>query len=140
MVEWIGTLQNAISAAFTLESQSPLGKEYTVSRFKERLNISPMTYLPSLTMGQDIEDNQHNPVQLLRSLCGNERCADCNGENPEWASVNMGTLLCIECTGIHRGLGVHISKVKSLNLDKWEPLSLQVSSNPSSMILGVKRY
>uniref|UniRef100_A0A0X3PMZ5 Arf-GAP domain-containing protein n=1 Tax=Schistocephalus solidus TaxID=70667 RepID=A0A0X3PMZ5_SCHSO len=40
---------------------------------------------------------------------------------PRWASWNIGVLLCIRCAGIHRGLGVHISKVKSINLDSWEP-------------------
>lgn len=39
---------------------------------------------------------------------------------PMWASVNHGNVLCIECSGIHRSLGVHVSKVRSLNLDKWE--------------------
>lgn len=46
--------------------------------------------------------------------------------DPQWASTNFGTLLCIECSGIHRSLGVHVSKVKSLMLDKWEPESIEV--------------
>lgn len=46
--------------------------------------------------------------------------------DPQWASTNFGTLLCIECSGIHRSLGVHVSKVKSLQLDKWEPESIEV--------------
>ena len=46
--------------------------------------------------------------------------------DPQWACANFGTLLCIECSGIHRSLGVHVSKVRSLSLDKWEPEAIEV--------------
>lgn len=49
----------------------------------------------------------------------NPFCADCQARGPEWASINFGIMICIECSGIHRSLGVHISKVRSLTLDKW---------------------
>ena len=39
--------------------------------------------------------------------------------DPDWASLNLGSLICIECSGIHRNLGTHISKVRSLELDDW---------------------
>jgi Arf-GAP/coiled-coil/ANK repeat/PH domain-containing protein len=56
------------------------------------------------------------------------RCADCGSLDPTWASMNLGILICIECSGIHRSLGTHISKVRSLTLDKWTPYSLQLLS------------
>ena len=46
---------------------------------------------------------------------------------PRWSSWNLGLFLCIRCAGIHRNLGVHISKVKSVNLDSWTPLQVAVS-------------
>ncbi|CAB3402065.1 unnamed protein product [Caenorhabditis bovis] len=60
-----------------------------------------------------------NQVQALRQIPGNEKCADCGQPNPDWASLNLGTLICIECSGIHRNLGSHISRVRSLELDGW---------------------
>lgn len=51
------------------------------------------------------------PIATLRRVCGNDRCADCGAAEPDWASLNLGVLVCIECSGVHRNLGVHISKV-----------------------------
>lgn len=63
------------------------------------------------------------PIDMLRRVMGNDKCADCGSPEPDWASLNLGVLLCIECSGVHRNLGVHISKVRSLTLDVkvWEP-------------------
>ncbi|XP_014189267.1 arf-GAP with GTPase, ANK repeat and PH domain-containing protein 1 isoform X4 [Haplochromis burtoni] len=62
-------------------------------------------------------------LQSIRSIRGNGRCADCDTPNPDWASLNLGALICIECSGIHRNLGTHLSRVRSLDLDEW-PLEL----------------
>lgn len=56
----------------------------------------------------------------------NTTCADCTAENPDWVSLNLGIVICIECSGIHRSLGTHISKVRSLILDKWTKNTLQL--------------
>ncbi|KAL8103795.1 hypothetical protein AgCh_028119 [Apium graveolens] len=57
---------------------------------------------------------------LLR-LPENRECADCKSIAPRWASVNLGIFICMRCSGIHRSLGVHISKVRSATLDTWLP-------------------
>uniref|UniRef100_A0A4W6BWZ3 ArfGAP with GTPase domain, ankyrin repeat and PH domain 1 n=1 Tax=Lates calcarifer TaxID=8187 RepID=A0A4W6BWZ3_LATCA len=62
-------------------------------------------------------------LQSIRSIRGNGHCADCEAQNPDWASLNLGALICIECSGIHRNLGTHLSRVRSLDLDEW-PLEL----------------
>ncbi|CAF3619703.1 unnamed protein product [Adineta steineri] len=49
----------------------------------------------------------------------NKYCVDCDTKSPRWASWNIGVFICIRCAGFHRNLGVHISKVKSVNLDSW---------------------
>ncbi|CAK9859996.1 unnamed protein product [Sphagnum jensenii] len=66
---------------------------------------------------------QEKPLDILRRVPGNAVCADCGAVEPDWASLNLGILLCIECSGVHRNLGVQISKVRSLTLDVrvWEP-------------------
>ncbi|CAG9835661.1 unnamed protein product [Diabrotica balteata] len=63
--------------------------------------------------------------QLLK-IPGNNFCCDCRSPNPRWASINLGITLCIECSGVHRSLGVHYSKVRSLTLDDWEPEIIKV--------------
>ncbi|CAB1421337.1 unnamed protein product [Pleuronectes platessa] len=62
-------------------------------------------------------------LQSIRSIRGNAHCADCEAQSPDWASLNLGALICIECSGIHRNLGTHLSRVRSLDLDEW-PLEL----------------
>uniref|UniRef100_A0AAY4B6L8 Arf-GAP with GTPase, ANK repeat and PH domain-containing protein 3 n=1 Tax=Denticeps clupeoides TaxID=299321 RepID=A0AAY4B6L8_9TELE len=64
-------------------------------------------------------------IQSIRNVRGNSFCVDCDTPNPDWASLNLGALICIECSGIHRNLGTHLSRVRSLDLDDW-PLELSM--------------
>ncbi|XP_060639887.2 arf-GAP with GTPase, ANK repeat and PH domain-containing protein 1 isoform X4 [Anolis sagrei] len=67
--------------------------------------------------------NEAMALQSIRNITGNSRCVDCEVQNPDWASLNLGALMCIECSGIHRNLGTHLSRVRSLDLDDW-PIEL----------------
>ncbi|KAL6634790.1 hypothetical protein ACP70R_027461 [Stipagrostis hirtigluma subsp. patula] len=80
-----------------------------------------------------LEDNKssegHDDIfNLLRNIPGNDSCAECRSPDPDWASLNLGILICIECSGAHRNLGVHMSKVRSLRLDVkvWEPVIMDL--------------
>ncbi|KAF4977159.1 hypothetical protein FZEAL_6267 [Fusarium zealandicum] len=57
--------------------------------------------------------------ELVHNVAGNNMCADCHSRNPAWASWSLGVFLCMRCAAIHRKLGTHISKVKSLSMDSW---------------------
>ncbi|XP_068819093.1 arf-GAP with GTPase, ANK repeat and PH domain-containing protein 1 isoform X2 [Capricornis sumatraensis] len=68
-------------------------------------------------------------LQSIRNIRGNSHCVDCETQNPNWASLNLGALMCIECSGIHRNLGTHLSRVRSLDLDDWPIELIKVMSS-----------
>ena len=72
------------------------------------------------------EQNMMDPKILseIIGLPGNGYCVDCGARNPDWASIGFGTLVCLDCAGRHRGWGVHVTLVRSLNLDTWTSLQL----------------
>jgi len=63
---------------------------------------------------------ENSDVETFLQCPENRYCADCGAPTAEWASVNLGVFLCIECAGVHRGLGVRISRVQSLEMDNWK--------------------
>lgn len=63
------------------------------------------------------DGNDEQRLQMMRSVAGNNLCADCRVVSPEWTSINLGVLVCVNCSGFHRKMGTHISQVKSLLLD-----------------------
>ncbi|XP_065217924.1 centaurin-gamma-1A isoform X1 [Planococcus citri] len=100
--EWVAAIEQQILASLQ-------GNES--NKGKSRLNSS----LEAATI-----------LSIRTCVPGNSACVDCNAPNPDWASLNIGVLMCIECSGIHRNLGSHISKVRSLDLDEWPPGHLSV--------------
>ncbi|XP_059749717.1 arf-GAP with coiled-coil, ANK repeat and PH domain-containing protein 3 [Balaenoptera ricei] len=117
---WVQAVQASIASAY---------RESPDSCYSERLDrtASPSTSsIDSATDPRERSVRGESVLQRVQHVAGNSQCGDCGQPDPRWASINLGVLLCIECSGIHRSLGVHCSKVRSLTLDSWEPELLKL--------------
>ncbi|XP_032367255.1 arf-GAP with coiled-coil, ANK repeat and PH domain-containing protein 1 [Etheostoma spectabile] len=108
---WISAVQNSIASAFQEHREDP---------HSPRQRLSSVS-ASSLGGGVDQENKGCKALEEVQAIPGNKQCCDCEEAGPDWASINLGITLCITCSGIHRSLGVHFSKVRSLTLDSWEP-------------------
>ncbi|XP_056284415.1 arf-GAP with SH3 domain, ANK repeat and PH domain-containing protein 2b [Pseudoliparis swirei] len=68
-------------------------------------------------------------VEEVKRMSGNHGCCDCGAPGPTWLSTNLGVLICIECSGIHREMGVHYSRIQSLDLDVLGTSELLLAKN-----------
>jgi len=80
----------------------------------------------SLTKESKAQAKLKEVLTELLKVPENKLCAECNQKQPRWASANLGIFICIRCSGLHRNLGVHISKVRSVTLDSWTSEMVEV--------------
>ncbi|XP_061777710.1 arf-GAP with SH3 domain, ANK repeat and PH domain-containing protein 1 isoform X1 [Nerophis ophidion] len=95
---------------------------------EEALN---MAFRGEQTSGSEdgLEDLTKAIIEDVLRMPGNELCCDCGASDPKWLSTNLGILTCIECSGIHREMGVHISRIQSMELDKLGTSELLLAKN-----------
>uniref|UniRef100_A0A671X3Z0 Arf-GAP with coiled-coil, ANK repeat and PH domain-containing protein n=1 Tax=Sparus aurata TaxID=8175 RepID=A0A671X3Z0_SPAAU len=135
---WIQAVQASIASAY---------KDITDNYYIERLDRTASPSTSSIDSASEprergeraergVRGGGESLLQRVQSLPGNELCCDCGQAAPCWASINLGVLLCIECSGIHRSLGVHCSKVRSLTLDSWEPELLKLMCELGNTVIN----
>lgn len=132
---WVDSIRTCLEKQLSL-GNVPTDDMLLVSGMKKSKRKSPQNNLestPTSTFQEESEegsgisrqssaDNQppqpkpKNPA-VKKILLANPFCADCGAKDPDWVSLNLGVVVCIDCSGVHRSLGVHVSKVRSVRLD-----------------------
>lgn len=134
---WVNALRTEIEISLSKVQTSDAHSSHvgspgflTTSQSVRELGCDDKDFGHSLESTIVLSEGQQEALKTV-----NRCCADCDKPDPDWASVNNGIMLCIECCGVHRSLGTHVSKVRSLRLDRWTPNSVHLLT-----IIGNRRF
>ncbi|XP_008305186.1 arf-GAP with GTPase, ANK repeat and PH domain-containing protein 1 [Stegastes partitus] len=117
------------------EAQSVEERDSWVQAIESQILASLQLCESSKNKARKNSQSEAVALQAIRNAKGNNFCVDCDAPNPTWASLNLGALICIECSGIHRNLGTHLSRVRSLALDDLpRELTLVLSAIGNHMV------
>lgn len=126
---WIGTLRDGVmhslsgNASHTPRTPAHASDEALASPrglASRLLSRTPSAGLNEGESASEAAEDVTRQASRARQGHGNDVCADCGVAEPMWCSINLGILMCTDCSGAHRSLGVHVSKVRSLQLDRLD--------------------
>ncbi|CAF0728831.1 unnamed protein product [Brachionus calyciflorus] len=127
-LEWISILNTAKNKAFEKEMSDSISVSTITNT---TTNISSESNSSTLKNEKDNEKAYEllvkNMLKQLLKIDGNKKCADCDSDDPDWLVTNLGIFVCIECCGIHREMGVQISKTQSIKIDRLNASQLIIA-------------
>ncbi|KAG4985053.1 hypothetical protein JHK86_032744 [Glycine max] len=117
-MDWVNKITGAITSLFNSQflQQPQFGRVHSQNRNSATgASLASQSEDSQKSLRDDVYSKEVGSVsKILRGIPGNDKCAECSAPEPDWASLNLGILLCIECSGVHRNLGVHVSKSVTL--------------------------